>query len=284
MTVSRATRTVVSVSDAPNNANGRIPFCLYIGVTGHRDIADPQTLRVRVRERLAEIYGAFPPSATTPIHIVVLSALAEGADRLVVQEVFEAFSDACPRLHAVLPMAPDKYAEDFHTQASRDDFYDLLRSAAFCTELPGDTTREEAYEQAGRFIVERSDVVISLWDGRPSARRGGTAATVEYARDHEIPVLVVGSGRAGGRSPLPGAEASSALTVVHADLLNAYARITELNRRQIGDRLLAREIVRERSRLNAVAQSSARRQYASVLTWALPRLVRADVLAVTYQR
>ena len=243
------------------------------------------SLRARVRERLVEVCCAFPSSATTPIHIVVLSALAEGADRLVVQEVFGALPHARPQLHAVLPMAADEYAEDFHTQTSRDDFYDLLGSAAFRTEPPGNATREEAYEQAGRFVVDRSDVVIALWDGRSSTRRGGTAATVEYARERGIPVLVVASRRAGGPDPIPGAEPSSPLAVVHADTLKAYARITELNRRQIGDHRLARRLAREEARLNAAAENSGDQgPYASVLTWALPCLVRADALAMAYQR
>ena len=67
-------------------SDGRIPFTFRIGVTGHRDLADPEALRAPIGEaRPAKTtVPVFPGAGLTP---VVVSALAEGADRLVAHEV-----------------------------------------------------------------------------------------------------------------------------------------------------------------------------------------------------
>jgi hypothetical protein len=52
-------------------------------------------------------------------------------------------------------------------------------------------TREAAYEQAGRRVVEASDVLLALWDGAPSRGQGGTAEIVEHARERGVRVEVV---------------------------------------------------------------------------------------------
>jgi hypothetical protein len=45
-------------------------------------------------------------------------------------------------------------------------------------------------------MVEASDVMVAVWDGRPSAGRGGTAEIVDYARTMGVEVRVVAAERA----------------------------------------------------------------------------------------
>jgi hypothetical protein len=52
-------------------------------------------------------------------------------------------------------------------------------------------TREQAYELAGRAIVDRSDVMIVVWDGQPARGRGGTAEIYSYARRWQKPILLI---------------------------------------------------------------------------------------------
>ena len=51
--------------------------------------------------------------------------------------------------------------------------------------MPAADSRTEAYEQAGRYIVEHSDVLLAVWDGLPARGRGGTAEIVAWARDSD---------------------------------------------------------------------------------------------------
>jgi hypothetical protein len=53
------------------------------------------------------------------------------------------------------------------------------------------TEREDAYELAGRAVVDRCDVVVALWDGLPARGRAGCAEIVQYALDQDRVVEVV---------------------------------------------------------------------------------------------
>jgi hypothetical protein len=265
-------------------ADPLIPFRVQIGVTGHRDPANWQALLPRVHKYLAELRGAFPLDETTPVSFLVLSSLAEGADRLVVREVFKAFSGRV-ELQAVLPMNLHDYVDDFQTVRSRREFDELLRNADIRTELPGTADRAQAYDRAGRFVVDHSDVVIAVWDGRPAAGVGGTAAIVEYATSRNVPVLVVLASRAAAPDRSPEVRPVSVQTLVRESTLEAYRRIDEFNRITINDERIAPTLVREENRLGAAARrSSLFAQYASLSAWALPLFARADALALKYQR
>jgi hypothetical protein len=114
-----------------------------------------------------------------PIHLAVVSPLAEGADRLVAARVL-AREDA--ELEAVLPMDEAEYEADFASDASKSEFRSLLARASSIHRLPRSPGREEAYAAAGRYVVDRCDVLIAVWDGNPEEGRGGTAEIVRHAR------------------------------------------------------------------------------------------------------
>jgi len=168
---------------------GRIPLHLRVGVTGHRylDSNDP-ALVTAVRENLKLIESRCRKgTAATPVGLTVVSALAEGADRIVAREGIGRGAS----LEVVLPLPLDDYLTDFKSDTSRSEFCALLVDhASAITELPA-AERDEAYERAGRVIVDRSDVLLALWDGEPARGRGGTAEIVAYARQQGVPVLQV---------------------------------------------------------------------------------------------
>lgn len=166
------------------------PANLVIGVTGHRKLADRRGLAAKIDAILDEIAGrtasdgaAVPRAAgeqAVPLRLVVLSPLAEGADRLVAQRVL---ARAGAELEAVLPMDERTYAADFEAEGSRAEFEDLLSKARSVRRLADSPSRAEAYAAAGRYVVDRCDVLIAVWDGRPEEGPGGTAEIVRYARE-----------------------------------------------------------------------------------------------------
>ena len=74
----------------PPHAEGRIPFTFRIGVTGHRELSGPDDLRQPVREAISRLLTLAPVASGAGLALVVVSALAEGADRLVAEEVLAA--------------------------------------------------------------------------------------------------------------------------------------------------------------------------------------------------
>ena len=162
----------------------RIPISVRIGVTGHRTLTKERQLRARVRGVLRDLDRRL---RHTPHTFVVLSPLAEGADRLVAEEVLawrvSPGGDA-PSLEVALPLAENDYVQDFQTQESKNQFYKLFTRARSAVTLPPSASRDAAYEQVGRYEVDHCQVLIALWDGQPAAGQGGTAEIVEYARQN----------------------------------------------------------------------------------------------------
>jgi hypothetical protein len=171
---------------------GRTPFRVRIGVTGHRTAE----LDRKLDDVLDRIRRLVPASETTPVRLGVISALAEGADRIVVEEVFEYAADRGEeaRLEVVLPFEPERYvAAQGFSGAVEAQFRELLSLATSVTQLDGSAARSPAasYEAAGQQVVNRCDVLIALWDGRPTGGRGGTAETLLYAAEVGKPCIWV---------------------------------------------------------------------------------------------
>jgi SMODS and SLOG-associating 2TM effector domain 1 len=181
---------------------GRIPFRVRIGVTGHRDLEENEPLVDVLRGRIRAIQDELPlageewrVAARHPlVRLAVVSQLAKGADRLVVREVFqEAIARGQEaRLEVILPMSREAYADKQEFSAeSKHEFKALLELAAWKYEPKhGDGPRDDRpYEAAGRQMLARCDVLIALWDGEPSGGPGGTAETLLEAAWHGRPCV-----------------------------------------------------------------------------------------------
>lgn len=163
---------------------------VVVGVTGHRVITDLEPLEAGVSYALEQIEEMFPGEPVS-----ILSALAEGADRLVIEKALER-SD--PHLVVVLPLPADDYATDFSSTASKRRFQELLDKAGEVIELPVTKSREAAYEAAGDYVLGRCDVLVAVWDGRAGQGEGATGRNVIAARERGLPIAWV---HAGNRKP-----------------------------------------------------------------------------------
>lgn len=176
---------------------------LRIGVTGHRPGPKlPDDAQPVIAETLERIFSAISDSLTQasggerwafgkePAELAVVSALAEGADRLVA----EAGLAAGASLEVVLPLPKDEYAEDFETPESKSAFAQLLSRAGsvFALDRPKSAlSRKRGYEAAGLVMLAHADLVIAIWDEGEAAGIGGTGAIVEQAVSEGAPVLVI---------------------------------------------------------------------------------------------
>ena len=144
-------------------ANHVVP--LTIGVTGHRDIPkeDEPILRQSISNKLLELKSKFP---NTPL--LVLSGLAEGADRLVVEESIKLGID----FSVVLPMHYDDYIKDFESLESKEIFDNLLSQAHWIETLSenSEASRETHYESLAVYLVRHSNTLMALWDGEKSEK------------------------------------------------------------------------------------------------------------------
>ncbi|NUS59608.1 MAG: DUF4231 domain-containing protein, partial [Lysobacter sp.] len=163
---------------------------LIVGVTSHRDLDPAQMpeLRAQVRDALATLRERYPDLA-----LVVVSALAEGGDRLVAEIAL----DAGARLVVPLPLPIDLYRADFANAQSQHDFTRLLAEATPVSlalaepdldvlRVPG-PARDRQYLHAGLFVANHCHVLFALWDGNEESGTGGTAQVVRYYLGGPVP-------------------------------------------------------------------------------------------------
>jgi hypothetical protein len=147
-----------------------------VGITGHQSIpprALPQ-IEDDIRTTLANMQAPLEG----------YSSLAEGADQLFANIIIELGG----RLSAVIPAENYELSFDGPSLAS---YRSLLDAADEVEQLPFPEPAEAAYDAAGRAVIDHSDVLIAVWDGKPARGRGGTADAVNYARDRGVPVHIV---------------------------------------------------------------------------------------------
>ena len=187
-----------AATDALRPAHGsgpsrrRYSVPLVVAVTGHRDLV-PQELPA-LRERVRAFFGTLR-ELSPGRDLVLMSALAEGADRLVAEVALEL---GLP-LTVVLPMPRALYLGDFASAGSRADFERLCEAATDLFELPvtpGNTpatvqepgpNRARQYAQLGVFLSAHCHVLLALWDGKESVETGGTAQVVRFHQDDLMP-------------------------------------------------------------------------------------------------
>jgi hypothetical protein len=263
-----------------NNQSGtymelRIPATVRIGVTGHRKFDNEEVLDQTVKSVLSKLDTIL---SHTPHAFVVLSSLAEGADRLVVREVLNwslVDSGNKPVLEVVLPMPKEDYLQEFEMQESRDEFEGLIAGAQSVKAFEKVEPLTTAYERAGRYIVENCDVLIAIWDGKPAAGQGGTAEIVDYARELGRSLSWINS------------ESGELQEERHEDrTLEALAYHDAYNTERMGDLELSSTIEDHYTTLTNNAERSGGLTVdvlAPLRNHLLPQFVRADLLAERYQ-
>ncbi len=168
-----------------------------IGVTGHRlhklDVMDGRLIR-EIEEAIGRIVEEHHGD-----RLVILSPLAEGADRMIAGIAMEKFGLA---MHVPLPLPFELYQTDFSSQDSVDEFKELVGKAEVYFEMPmrfgnqeelssrldgtPNEVRNRQYALAGAFGVQCCDHLIAVYDGEPEAGTGGTGQVVRWRSSGEI--------------------------------------------------------------------------------------------------
>ncbi len=151
---------------------------IIFGITGHRDLRqeDIPKLRETLKNLFVEYKNRYPNT-----ELVLISALAEGADMLVAGVAKELGMT----LHVLIPYEEKDYLNSFDDKENKKKYQELKAYASRfeVNASINNKSSEECYELLGKAIADHSNILIALWDGVDNGKRGGTSAVVKYQRE-----------------------------------------------------------------------------------------------------
>jgi len=164
-----------------------------IAIAGHRPDQLPgdavPRVRAAIESALDSLIAAGKEATSKHARFVLVSALAEGADRIAA----EAALARGWTLEAPLPFSIPRYETDFADEASVAAFHALLKRAAKVTPAPANDDRPEiAYGAVGALVAKGVEVGIVVWNGAPAKGEGGTADVGAQILDAGAPLIWIG--------------------------------------------------------------------------------------------
>lgn len=151
---------------------------IFVGIIGHRNINRDELDQIQ-RDFDLQIAEILDQAQSTPV--VILTSLADGADRLIFTSKFR----SRVQVYGVLPFKVSNYAKDFIGKAEKAKFLSLINSCEMIIDPSHmDSTsrvleaRALGYRIASEWIVTHSTVLLAVWDGRFSSKVGGTGDTL----------------------------------------------------------------------------------------------------------
>jgi len=156
---------------------------IIIGVTGHRNLD-----KRFITKYEKKVFDKLLNLKQIDSNIMLYSALADGADRLVVNEAIKLNIDFI----AILPMKKEMYKDDFDA-SSKIDFDTLLEKSNDIIYIAQNNvfSRDLQYEKAGHFISDNSDILFALWDERETHLQGGTSEIIKYHQSNNKSIYYI---------------------------------------------------------------------------------------------
>ena len=148
---------------------------MNVGIAGHQHLGSSET-EAWVRETLQQLIEDYRVTHG-------FTCLAAGADQLYAELLTNRGIPYTP----ILPCR--RYEEAFADACARERFNRLLSAAPKIVWLDFDRPSQAAFFEAGKEVVDRSNMIFAVWDGQPARGIGGTADVVSYALTRRVPVI-----------------------------------------------------------------------------------------------
>ena len=175
---------------------------IYIGITGNRDISEKQI--IFIKKRIEEFLNNFKKDNEFS-NIIVLTPLADGVDRIITNSIIENFSNI--KILVPLPFSESIYKNTFgkglkinniSQEESIKEYENLLEKIKKhnkCDDIyinlkfdkenylnqnmdEQRKIRNEQYTLLGEYLIEKSDILIAVYDKNREIKKGGTIEIV----------------------------------------------------------------------------------------------------------
>ncbi len=189
----------------------RVPATICLGTIGHRVIE--QAVRERLVRTVTEVLNLIRESAeaalkqqhireqfTDGLDLILISPLAEGADRLIARAGLQQGY----KLGVILPFAPAEYEKTFDLDdptMTIEEFHKLLDAAALphgygILALDGDSEphrRDNSFRNCAKAVTSWSDILIAILSNE--RRDSQTGLSVQSALDGGVPIVAIDPAR-----------------------------------------------------------------------------------------
>ena len=153
---------------------------MKIGISGHQRFENLDWVKETLEKEIKKLKDECDE---TDEKLIGISSLAIGADQLFAELILEFGGE----LIAVLPF--EGYERTHEEGADRNRYFSLLEKATSTKTLPAQTTDQESYMEAGKYVVKNSDILITVWNGKKAAGLGGTGDAIKYARKRSKKII-----------------------------------------------------------------------------------------------
>ena len=153
-------------------------MAITICVTGHIDLKDPKKIKNEIIYFLRYIKETNPNT-----EIIALSAMAAGSDTIFAQAVL----DVKIPLKIILPFQIEDYEKNFNKEDWQTAKKIISSNEYYVNETidyKNSENRNNAYLSTGKKLVDGSNMVLAIWDGKDAVGVGGTGDIVKYVRQN----------------------------------------------------------------------------------------------------
>ncbi len=175
---------------------------IYIGITGNRDISNKQSTFIK---KNIEHFLKKSSENKNLEEIIILTPLADGVDRIIADVVLDSFSDM--KILVPLPFSEEIYKNSFGkglkinniSQAESireyEDLLEKIKKHNKCDDIyinlefdkenylnqnidEQRKIRNEQYALLGEYLIEKSDILIAVYDKNREIKKGSTLEIV----------------------------------------------------------------------------------------------------------
>ena len=142
---------------------------MKIGITGHQRLPQAEDW-IWVRDQMDHILS----TQNQPFEGI--TCLAAGTDQLFAELILKRGG----LLYSIVPF--EGYERTFSDIHDQNRYHDFRKVSNEMEVLEWKESDEESFLIAGKRVVDLSNLLITVWNGRPAAGLGGTADVVNYAQ------------------------------------------------------------------------------------------------------
>jgi len=249
-------------------SNLTISARIIIGIAGPQKLEPKPVLIEAIHTAIEKIKQMAPSLQSTQLMLCILSTLTKNSDFIVAKEILKIPGSM---LELIVPLKEESPTEYLERSASLKQFQDISPEAASVREIPAKT-----YACVESYVVDECDVLLAFWDDKSTDEQRGLGEVIDYARRNGCPLILINTGD------------QEQVTVELGHGLNArmFHDIDEYNSQRINAKKLRKALLSQRSFF--VSQAERTRlpldKLSVTLEYFLPQLVRADILALRFQR